>query len=84
MVTADVSTEAQRRGIIAILVREEIMFNSRPDITNLSIEYVIECSAIEIKPNIILITKGLTEIYGYFIVFCYLLRFKIIITKRVT
>lgn len=65
---ADFSRRKRKGGGVAILVRDGIEFTTRPDISDLSIEYIIECCAIELKPNlmIICIYRGDREIELFF------------------
>lgn len=63
-------SRCQRKGGggVAILVRDGIEFTNRLDITDLTIEYIIECCAIELKPNLICfnIYRGDREIEHFF------------------
>lgn len=45
----------RRGGGVAILLPNGTKFTDRPDLSQLSIEYVVECCAIELKPNLLLI-----------------------------
>lgn len=55
-------------GGVAILLPSGTKFSNRQDLTNLTLEYVIECCAIELKPNNLLICvyRGDRQISKFF------------------
>lgn len=54
-IAASFCRRERRGGGVATLIRNGLEYNIRQDIIDLSVEYIVECCAIEIKPNILVI-----------------------------